>query len=214
MKRALWLVLLLSALLWAQLPEAGGGGVGPATIQSGQYLYGASAVGTDAYAISLAPAILSYTTGMVVHFKADVANTGACSLALNGLAAKAIKRGHDVDPADGEIEIGTVVTVAYDGTNWQMQSQTGLAGGAPGGFSNITTSTRVLTASGSGQITESPFFTLSASPVLAYLYDSTGGTGVTSFVIRAGALQGTNPLQAWWANGGTTLAQINASGVF
>lgn len=128
MKRLSSVLLLFAWACFAQFPKPVASGRPNAVpgIQSGEYVYCESAVGTDAYACNLTPAILAYTTGMVVNLKADVANTGACSLALNGLAAKAIKRGHDVDPADGEIEIGQVVTVVYDGTTFQMQSQTAL----------------------------------------------------------------------------------------
>lgn len=93
-------------------------------IEAGTDFYAASAVGTDAYAITIAPAITAYTTGMKFRFKADVANTGACTLAVSGLSALAIKKLNDQDLVTGDIEVGQIVEVVYDGTDFQMQSQT------------------------------------------------------------------------------------------
>lgn len=86
--------------------------------------YVVSAVGTDAYAISPTPAVTAYVTGDIYTFGADVANTGACTLNIAGLGAKTIKKQKDQDLVTGDIEAGQIVTVVYDGTNMQMQSQT------------------------------------------------------------------------------------------
>lgn len=84
--------------------------------------YAASSVGTDAYAITLSPAPSAYNAGMAVTFKADVANTGACTLDVNGLGAKAIKVNVSDDPQDNTIEANSIVRVIYDGTNFQLIS--------------------------------------------------------------------------------------------
>jgi len=91
--------------------------------QDGSTVYAASSAGSDDYAITLVPAIAAYTTGQIVQFEADVANTGASTLNINGIGAIAIKKNHDQDLADNDIEAGQIVTVVYDGTNFQMQSQ-------------------------------------------------------------------------------------------
>ena len=88
-------------------------------IQEWYRLYaGTNATGNDSYSLNLAPALAAYTTGMRVGFKADVANTWACSLALNGLVAKSIKTYEWNDPANGDIAVGSIVNLTYDGTNW------------------------------------------------------------------------------------------------
>lgn len=99
--------------------------------QSGAQIYAADSVGTDSYAVTLSPAPSSYTTGMVVNFQAGTANTGSASLNVNSLGAITIKKNHDQDLADNDIESGQIVTVVYDGTNFQMQSQ--LANTSTGG---------------------------------------------------------------------------------
>lgn len=83
-------------------------------------VYAADSVGTDAYAVTLSPAPGAYTAGMTVSFKAGTANTGACTLNVNGLGAKTIKKDVSVDLATGEILANQIVTVIYDGTNFQI----------------------------------------------------------------------------------------------
>lgn len=83
-------------------------------------LYGASSGGTDAYAITVSPVPDNLTAGDVFRFKADVGNTGACTLNVNGLGAKAIKKNVSEDLITGDILAGQLITVEYDGTNFQL----------------------------------------------------------------------------------------------
>ena len=87
-----------------------------------QILYGVDGGSTDAYVVSLDVAPTAYTAGMMVAFMANTANTGACTLNLNSLGAKAIKVDGTSDPATGDIQAGQVVMVIYDGTNFQLQT--------------------------------------------------------------------------------------------
>lgn len=86
-------------------------------------IYAADTVGTDSYAVTLVPAPSSYVAGMVVNFKAGTANTGNATLNVNGLGAVNILKNHDQTLDNNDIEVGQIVTVVYDGTNFQMQSQ-------------------------------------------------------------------------------------------
>ena len=97
--------------------------MGTREIQSGQQIYAADAGSTDAYAITLSPALTAYVIGLMVNFKANTVNTDACTLNINGLGAKTIKKLHDQDLATNDIEAGQIATVVYDGTYFQMQSQ-------------------------------------------------------------------------------------------
>ena len=83
---------------------------------AGTFFYGASSAGTDAYAITLSPAPAAYTNGMPIRFKADVANTGACTLNVNGLGAITIKKNLSVDLASGDIQANQIVEVVYNST--------------------------------------------------------------------------------------------------
>lgn len=87
--------------------------------------YAADAGANDTYAVTITPAATAYTTGMVVEFKANTANTGACTLNVNSLGAKSLKVNKDLDPQDGYIKAGAIVLAVYDGTNFQIQSVSG-----------------------------------------------------------------------------------------
>ncbi|MDJ0305398.1 glycine-rich domain-containing protein [Dehalobacter sp.] len=90
---------------------------------TGSTIYAASSSGSDAYAVTLTGVITSYTAGLTVRIKADVANTGACTLNVNSLGAKAIKKKVSSDLEDGDIKVGRVITVIYDGTNFQISPE-------------------------------------------------------------------------------------------
>src|SRR3990167_7638460 len=112
--------------------------VNPSTLapalQKGAFTFAVDAEASDTYVIALTPALTAYTTGQRFTFTANTANTGACTLNVNALGAKTIKKFNDQDLETGDIEAGQVVEVVYDGTNLQMQ--TPLA-------SNLTTATAV-----------------------------------------------------------------------
>lgn len=91
--------------------------------------FASSSTGNDSYAITLDPVPTAYETGREYEFKADVANTGAASLNVNGLGAKTIKKLGNLDLNDNDILAGQVVRCQYDGTNMQMVSQ--VSGGIP-----------------------------------------------------------------------------------
>lgn len=86
--------------------------------------YGASVVGTDAYAITITGGAIpaAYAAGQMFTFKADVANTGAATLAVNALGAKTIKKNVSTDLVTGDILASQIVQVQYDGTNFQLMS--------------------------------------------------------------------------------------------
>lgn len=89
--------------------------------------YATDAVGTDSYAITLS-GVSAYVTGQTFKFKAATANTGACTLNINALGAKTIKKNVSTDLATGDILANQDVVVIYDGTNMQLISQqSGLA---------------------------------------------------------------------------------------
>lgn len=90
--------------------------------QNNAHQYAESATGNDDYAITLTPAPAALAAGQEFVFKADVACTGAATLNVNGLGAKTIKKLHDQDLEDNDIEAGMIVKVIYDGTYMQMQS--------------------------------------------------------------------------------------------
>lgn len=113
--------------------------------QTGAEIFGTDSVGSDAYAVTLVPAPSAYATGMVVNFKAGTANTGAATLNVNSLGAITIKKNNDQDLATGDIESGQMVTVIYDGTNFQMQSQLAQTSTVTGTILQVTQTTKTDT---------------------------------------------------------------------
>lgn len=98
-------------------------------VQSGAGTYVAVS-GTDTLTGALTPALTAYTTGSVYTFKAAGANTGAVTLNIDGLGAKAVTKNGTTALIANDIVSGSMVTVAYDGTQFQ------LTGVVPSGTAN------------------------------------------------------------------------------
>jgi len=160
--------------------------------------YAADAEGSDTYVITLSPVPAAYYNGMVVNFKANTANTGAATLNVNALGAKTIKKMHDQDLETGDIESGQIVTLVYDGTNFQMQSQTGVISTIP--TINLTGGQIAFpaTAAPSANVNtlddyEEGTWTLTAADAVSGGNTSTTGTGtytkIGNMVTIAGSIQ-------------------------
>ena len=101
------------------------GTLGAATEIDMATLYAADAEASDTYVITLSPVPAALYAGMQVSFMANTANTGAATINVNSLGAKAIVKMGDRALETGDIEADQVVTLMYDGTSFQMQSQLG-----------------------------------------------------------------------------------------
>lgn len=104
----------------------------------------ASTGSANAYVLTPATALAAYVTGERYSFRANFANTGAATLNVSALGAKAIKKmaaSGKADLAAGDIQSGQPVTVEYDGTD--MVLATPAANSvlpAPGTSGNLLTS--------------------------------------------------------------------------
>lgn len=136
-----------------------------AGVQDQSYIYAADTGAANAYAVTLSPAPM-LVAGSIVVFKATNGNTGASTLAVNGGSAIAIKKSVAADLSSGDIAAGQIVSVVYDGTNFQLIAGAGSSGmtnpmttqgdlivggasGAPGRLA-AGTSGDVLTSNGAG----------------------------------------------------------------
>lgn len=91
-------------------------------VQDGSFLWGGTAGGTaDALTITLTPAITAYAAGQEFRFVASANNTGAATLAVNGLAATSIEFG-GAALISGVIQSGGVYSVIYDGTVFNLSA--------------------------------------------------------------------------------------------
>jgi len=77
---------------------------------------GAKAVssGTDTVTLTTETGLTAYADGTLLSFIAGGTNTGAATLNVDGVGAKAIRKGGDVALAAGDITAGMLCVVAYD----------------------------------------------------------------------------------------------------
>lgn len=94
-------------------------------VQDGVFVWGGTASGTaNALAVALSPPITAYIAGLEISFiTGSSPNTGAATLAVNGLSALAINGGDGTAPlAPGDLPPNSLVTVAHDGTRFRLRS--------------------------------------------------------------------------------------------
>jgi hypothetical protein len=89
-------------------------------VQDGNFTYVNAASGTDTITGTLSPAITAYPTGLQLQFIPVNNNTGAATLALNGLAAKPIVKQAGAALAAGDLAAGTPASLIYSGTNFML----------------------------------------------------------------------------------------------
>jgi hypothetical protein len=80
----------------------------------------ASSGAANAYVLTPASALAAYATGERYSFRAHAVNTGAATLDVSGLGAKALKKMTATGKADlraGDIQPGQPVTAEFDGTD-------------------------------------------------------------------------------------------------
>ncbi len=75
----------------------------------------------NAQTLTYATAPAAYVAGQLFSFIAGIANTGAATLNVNGLGARTVLLGGGA-LTGGELQAGQVVTLAYDGTQFQILS--------------------------------------------------------------------------------------------
>lgn len=91
-----------------------------ANIQSWTFVYAVDAEANDTYVVTLIPALTAYTAWQRLTLKFTTANTGACTVNVNSLWAKAIKTRAWNDPQDWDIAAWSIRTLTYDWTNFVL----------------------------------------------------------------------------------------------
>lgn len=109
-------------------------GVGNATARTnylamGQFqdssgVYAATTGSSNAYILTPSPAIAAYTAGQRFYIKANFTNSGAATIAISGLATKALTKAGTTAVASGDIVSGIIYPIIYDGTEFQLVNQT------------------------------------------------------------------------------------------
>ena len=104
-----------------------------------QFTYGVGGGAVNAYTVTLSPTSpgvnQAYRTGVCYAFIANAPNTGATTVAVDGLAAKAVTKFGTVPLVANDIVANQMCVVVYDGTRFQLLNpglNVGTANIAPG----------------------------------------------------------------------------------
>ena len=101
-----------------------------------------TAAGTDTITGTVTPTLTAYTAGQVFSFVVAATNTGAVTLNVDSIGAKAVTRTGAVALVAGDMVTGQVAVVEYDGTRFQLingNSFTNLKVSGTLGVTGITT---------------------------------------------------------------------------
>ena len=94
-----------------------------ANIKMGLINYGVDSGIADAYVVTLPYTATALTDGMQVVFKASAVNTGACTINVDALGVKSIKRHDGTDPIAGDIGANQITELRYNSTSATFEIQ-------------------------------------------------------------------------------------------
>lgn len=92
------------------------------SLQSGRYLFGGATGGNNLYLLNLSPAIQSLQAGTRISFQAGFSNTGPVQLLVNGLGPFPILKRVSSPLDSGDIVVGQILEVVFDGSAFQAGS--------------------------------------------------------------------------------------------
>ena len=170
-------------------------------IQDNTLTYLTTVAGTNVIT-AVAPVLMSaYATGQTFYFLAAGGNTGAVTVNINAIGAKSVKKTDGSALVSGDILTGAAVQIMYDGTNFQLLSDSNGTNETVGNLTvtGTTTATGLITANGgvSGALNGSLGATTPSTVVATTL--STSGN------VAIGSASVVNP------NGWQTLTQLTSA---
>jgi len=196
-----------------------------AQVQDGSLTYLSSVSGADTITATGAVGMSAYATGQQFTFVAAGANTGAATLNINSIGAKAITKNGITALSAGDIASGSVAEVVYDGTQFQLIS--GIAGlstpiSAANGGTGLTspgTTGNVLTSNGTAWVSSAPGFPSGTRMSFNQTSAPTGWTKDTTAAINDAILRlvtgsvssGGSVAFSTWNSSGTTGAYTLAT---
>ena len=137
-------------------------------VEDGTLNYLTSVSGTNAITATAPVSLSAYVAGQTFRFIAAGANTGAVTLNLNAIGAKAVTRDGTTALVTGDILAGGVYQVTYDGTQFQLTNS-----------SNASVQVTSFSAGTTGLTPNTA--TTGAVTLGGTLNVANGGTGLTSF---------------------------------
>lgn len=137
-------------------------------VQDGSFSYLTSVSGADTITATAPVGMTAYVAGQVFRFVSAGANTGAVTLNLNSIGAKAVTKRGTTALAANDIPSGAAVEVIYDGTQFQL-------------IDPASTSATPVTSITFGSTGLTPATTTTGAVTVAgTLIAANGGTGLTS----------------------------------
>lgn len=142
----------------------------------------------NAYAIAPSPAISAYAVGQIFSFEAANSNSGASTLNVNGVGTKNILKLNGATAlASGDINVGQIIIVEYDGTEFQMlnpvanapltSSTLKFGGTGSDGSLSITSGTTTISASSAKNLVKNyTSISITSTGELAFSTPSSSGT--------------------------------------
>lgn len=138
-----------------------------ADVQNERFQTASSVAGTNTITASLTPAISAYEAGLHVRFKAANSTTGATTLNLNSLGAKAVQY-NNAALVNGEIGQNLYHNAVYDGTQFQLLNPA------------MSASTRTLPAS-VGQVQDGDYIWLGTTGGTATAQTASASPAITAY---------------------------------
>lgn len=180
-----------------------------ANFQSGSDVYCApSGASSTAYTCNLNPALTTYTAGMTIPFKPDVAPTGTPTLQINGLASPKTLRLADgvTTPTALHLPAGQVRYLWYDGTYFRVLGTAPVNFGT-GGNASLSGPAHIYICTGACTITP-------PTPVAGYQFCVANDVAVTSIITLAGvaSVQYGKTDQSAYVSANTAYASAGAAG--
>jgi hypothetical protein len=167
----------------------------------------ATSGGTNTVTLALSPASTAYAAGQAYNFKAGGTNTGAVTLNVNSLGAKAVQKNLAALVA-GDITQNDIVEVVYDGTQFQMVSPARTPVLTANGIAGASVAIATATSRGSVEFATDAETITGTSTVLAVTpanveakVASATAKGVVELATNAEVITGTDTTRAITAGG-------------
>lgn len=129
-----------------------------------------SVAGTNTITGNMSPALTGYSTGMIVVFTPANSNTGATTLAINGLSARAVVKFDGDALVSGDLVAGVPALLVASGSQFVLlnpQSATAVSGVAFSDFARLSQS-NTFTAAPSFGVGGAPLYMSSVLPVIIW----------------------------------------------
>ncbi len=147
-------------------------------IQNSNAILLATVAGTDTITASLSPALTAYANGQIFTLIPANTNTGAVTININGLGAKALTKNGSTALVAGDLVAGVEYSLQYDGTRFQKVAGSdylAISGGSLTGLLNVNDGADIASAT-----------TVDLTAATGNTVRITGTTPITEFTMNAG----------------------------